>query len=195
LLVVSLTIIPYNGLLNYSGILAQEQGQFKELQYSFVKKWDSQGIENGQFNQPHSIDVDSLGNVYVADSGNSRVQKFTSDGQFITKWGSEGTKDGQFIGLHDVAADSSGKFVYTVELGNKLADKIANNRDELQDVIFAQGFGPIVDIEVGPDGYLYVLSLYEAKDKCNPNTPYSDCFLFDAKGVDGSIFRIVPKNK
>jgi aldose sugar dehydrogenase len=82
-----------------------------------------------------------------------------------------------------------------LSLDSKLADKIANNRDELQDVIFAQGFGPIVDIEVGPDGYLYVLSLYEAIDNCNPNTPYSDCFLFDAKGIDGSIFRIVPKNK
>jgi len=82
-----------------------------------------------------------------------------------------------------------------LSLDDKLADKIANNRDELQDVIFAQGFGAIVDIKVGPDGYLYILSLYEAKDKCNPNTPYSDCYKFDAKGIDGSIFRIVPKNK
>jgi hypothetical protein len=26
--------------------------------------------------------------VFVADSGNSRIQKFTNDGKFIRKWGS-----------------------------------------------------------------------------------------------------------
>jgi hypothetical protein len=29
--------------------------------------------------------------VFVADSGNSRIQKFTNDGKFIRKWGSEGS--------------------------------------------------------------------------------------------------------
>jgi glucose/arabinose dehydrogenase len=29
---------------------------------------------------------------------------------------------------------------------------------ELNDIIFAKGFGRITDIEVGPDGFLYVLS-------------------------------------
>ena len=40
--------------------------------------------------------MDSTGNVYVADTWNYRVQKFTSNGAFITKWGSEGSGDGQF---------------------------------------------------------------------------------------------------
>jgi len=82
-----------------------------------------------------------------------------------------------------------------LSLDNKLADKIANNRDELQDVIFGQGFGAIVDIKVGPDGYLYVLSLYEARDKCSPNTAFSDCYDFSSNDIHGSIFRIAPINK
>ena len=44
----------------------------------------------------HGVAVDSSGNVYVADSGNNRIQKFDSNGTFITKWGSTGTADGQF---------------------------------------------------------------------------------------------------
>jgi DNA-binding beta-propeller fold protein YncE len=56
--------------------------------------------------------------MYTADSGNNRVQKFTTDGKFITKWGTEGTKNGEFKTLHDVAVDLSGKYVYTLELGN-----------------------------------------------------------------------------
>jgi len=80
-------------------------------------------------------------------------------------------------------------------LDGKLADKMANTRDELQDVIFGRGFGAILDIKVGPDGYLYVLSLYEAKDKCSPNTAFSDCYDFSSNDIHGSIFRIVPIDK
>ena len=43
-------------------------------------------------------------------------------------------------------------------LDDPLKDRIANNQDELQKVILGQGFNGITDIEVGPDGYLYVLS-------------------------------------
>jgi glucose/arabinose dehydrogenase len=44
-------------------------------------------------------------------------------------------------------------------LNGPLADKVGNTLDELQDVIFGQGFGTITDLQIGPDGYLYVLTL------------------------------------
>lgn len=43
-------------------------------------------------------------------------------------------------------------------LAGPLSDRIANSSDELDEIIFAQGLGLITDIEVGDDGYLYVLS-------------------------------------
>lgn len=43
-------------------------------------------------------------------------------------------------------------------LQGPLSDKVANNTEELGGVMFASGFGGITDIEVGADGYLYVLS-------------------------------------
>jgi len=43
-------------------------------------------------------------------------------------------------------------------LSGPLADKIANNADETFTPWFASGFGAITDLQVGPDGYLYVLS-------------------------------------
>ena len=48
-------------------------------------------------------------------------------------------------------------------LNGSLADKVANNPNELQKggIIFGKRFGGITDIQVGPDGYLYVLSLYQ----------------------------------
>ncbi len=45
-----------------------------------------------------------------------------------------------------------------LKLSGLLSDKIANNYDELNNVIFAGGFARITDMEVGPDGNLYVLS-------------------------------------
>jgi glucose/arabinose dehydrogenase len=44
------------------------------------------------------------------------------------------------------------------ELSGKLSDKIANNNGELNDLVFANSFGKVTDMEIGPDGYLYVLS-------------------------------------
>ena len=44
-------------------------------------------------------------------------------------------------------------------LDGPMKDRVANNQDELQKAILGHGFNGITDIEVGPDGYLYVLSL------------------------------------
>lgn len=38
------------------------------------------GFGDGEFKDPRGVAVDSLGNVYVVDSGNHRVQKFSSFG-------------------------------------------------------------------------------------------------------------------
>jgi aldose sugar dehydrogenase len=43
-------------------------------------------------------------------------------------------------------------------LNNSLADKIADSDQEISNFIFGSGFAGITDMDVGPDGYLYVLS-------------------------------------
>jgi glucose/arabinose dehydrogenase len=48
-------------------------------------------------------------------------------------------------------------------LDGTLNDKVADSDIELKDVIFADGFNSITDMEVGPDGYLYILSMSEGK--------------------------------
>ena len=50
---------------------------------SFVLQWGVRGVGDGQFSGPHGIEVDAEGDVYVAETGNNVVQKFTSDGIFI----------------------------------------------------------------------------------------------------------------
>lgn len=55
----------------------------------YLFQWGSKGKGPGQFDIPHGIDVDTHGNVYVADRENSRVQVFTPDGKFIRAWTDE----------------------------------------------------------------------------------------------------------
>jgi peptidylamidoglycolate lyase len=52
----------------------------------FVKTWGTPGAGPGQFRTPHSITGDSQGRIYVADRGNSRVQRFDAEGRFIDQW-------------------------------------------------------------------------------------------------------------
>ena len=95
--------------------------------YTFSKTWGSSGTGDGQFMFPHSLAIDRYGNIYVTDTGNNRVQKFSSSGSFITKWGEEGSADGQFSQLHDIAIHPNSKFIYTVELDNHRVQKFFPN--------------------------------------------------------------------
>ena len=72
-----------------------------------------QNISGGQygFRSPEDVAVDSQGFVYVADTGNNRIQKFTNNGTFVTAWGITGNNTGMFNRPAGVAIDSK-DFVY-----------------------------------------------------------------------------------
>jgi tripartite motif-containing protein 71 len=86
------------------------------------RKWGTEGSGNGQFSHPRGIDVDSSGNVYVADVSNHRIQEFTNTGKFITKWGSQGSGNGQFQAPSDVAIDGSDN-VFVSDTSNQRIQK------------------------------------------------------------------------
>lgn len=52
--------------------------------------------------------VDGQGNIYVADTGNNRIDKLAPDGTLLAEWGTKGTAPGQFDGPRGVAVDSQG---------------------------------------------------------------------------------------
>ena len=108
----------------YAGFVWQAQEQKKAP--SFLLAWGSQGSGPGQFYNPWGVAVDSSGNVYVADYGNDRVEKFTSSGTFVTQWGSVGSGPGQFVVPVGVAVDSSGN-VYVADTGNNRVQKFTGS--------------------------------------------------------------------
>src|SRR6266540_3767266 len=91
----------------------------------FTQAWGSGGSGDGQFSYPAGLAVDAAGNVYVADSNNGRIQKFTSTGGFLTKWGSNGSGDGQFSFPAGVAVDAAGN-VYVADSSNRRIQKFTS---------------------------------------------------------------------
>ena len=69
-----------------------------------------------------------------------------------------------------------------LHLEGKLADKMANYTEDSK-LVFASGFHGITDIEVGPDGYLYILSFH--------NVTHGDRHHYYGTG---GIYRIVPSD-
>ncbi len=82
--------------------------------YSLTQEWGSVGVEDGQFRRPIGIDVDAVGNVYVADNLTGRIQKFDPQGTLLASWGGLGAGDGSFVDLIDVDVDFAGN-VYALD--------------------------------------------------------------------------------
>jgi DNA-binding beta-propeller fold protein YncE len=84
-----------------------------------VATYGERGTKPGEFNIPVMLDIDDDGNLYVVDSGNFRVQKFTQDGEYISSFGSVGRRLGQFARPKGVAVDSQmNTYVIDTAFGN-----------------------------------------------------------------------------
>jgi glucose/arabinose dehydrogenase/sugar lactone lactonase YvrE len=88
----------------------------------------SHGSATGQLNQPFGVAISSgTGNIYVADTGNNRIDKFSSSGSFITSFGSGGDHPGQFNHPSGVAIDSGTGNIYVADTGNNRIDKFSSS--------------------------------------------------------------------
>jgi sugar lactone lactonase YvrE len=126
----------------------------------FTSSFGTFGILEGAFQHPFGIDIDSLGNIYVVDSGNHRVQKFDSAGNFLSTWGSAGSGIGQFLRPTGIAVDHRDR-VYVADLLNhriQVFDTAGVFDFEIGGPGFADGqFLYPIDIAAGDTGDVYVV--------------------------------------
>jgi sugar lactone lactonase YvrE len=89
----------------------------------------SPGSEPVQFQSPHGIEVGPDGFIYVADSGNHRIQKWTAEGQFVAAWGRQSTLETEggipqgFNEPWDVAVAADGT-IYVADTWNHRIHKL-----------------------------------------------------------------------
>ncbi len=86
-------------------------------EFRFQRAWGSQGNGPDQFQYPAGIAVAADGMVFVADSGNSRIQKFTTDGSPLPGWGQLGSRAGDLNHPSGIAV-ANGR-VYVADRDNR----------------------------------------------------------------------------
>lgn len=115
----------------------------------------------GTFNEPWGIAIGKDGSVYVTDTWNHRIQKFTADGQFVKMWGyfGQGEAPEAFWGPRGLAVDSQGR-VYVTDTGNKRVVVFSPNGDFITQFgsagLDAGQFDEPVGIAIGANDLVYV---------------------------------------
>ncbi|WP_374686840.1 flippase activity-associated protein Agl23 [Promineifilum sp.] len=79
------------------------------------------GVEPGTLSSPRNVAAGPDGLIYVADSGNHRIQVFDADGTYLRGWGSFGAEPGQLNEPWGLAVDEA--FVYVADTWNHRIQK------------------------------------------------------------------------
>jgi DNA-binding beta-propeller fold protein YncE len=77
-----------------------------KLQFKFGRS----GTDEGQWlHQPTNLAVGRDGDLYIVETGNFRVARFTPDGKFVRHYGEAGQAPGQFARPKGIAIDRAGR--------------------------------------------------------------------------------------
>jgi DNA-binding beta-propeller fold protein YncE len=138
----------------------------------FIKQWGKRGTGPSEFDQPHSLAIDSRNRLFVADRANNRIQIFDLEGKFLEEWRQFSRNSGIFIDKNDMlyAADSEsnnsrkhGEWKRGIRIGSAKDGKViafipdpadANNGPmagtSAAEGVAADAAGNIFGAEVGP---------------------------------------------
>ncbi|RPH71859.1 quinoprotein glucose dehydrogenase [bacterium] len=138
----------------------EKDGLFEELSES-IEFVDFDG--NGHYSDPEFVWDKPVAPTALVFLNSDKLGKEYEDDMFVGS-----AKKGTLYHFKLVEDRKS------LSLEGDLADLVLNKKDDTDMIIFGENFGIITDLDVGPDGYLYILS--EFKDI-----------------HQGSVYRIVPK--
>jgi sugar lactone lactonase YvrE len=95
----------------------------------FLKAWGKRGSGPGEFDEPHSIAMDSKGRVFVADRKNNRIQIFDQEGKFINQWKQFGRPSGIYISKDDTLYSTDSQSDEMTNPGVKRGIRIGSAKD------------------------------------------------------------------
>jgi predicted membrane-bound mannosyltransferase/sugar lactone lactonase YvrE len=141
---------------------------------SLIHSWGSfadisQGpAPGGTFYEPWGVAQGPDGSIYVTDTWNHRIQKFTPEGEFLTMWGFFGQAESPtaFWGPRDVVVDAEGR-VHLTDTGNKrvvIFDAEGNYLNQFGSEGFDPGqFSEPVGLALDGEGRLYVADTWNQR--------------------------------
>ncbi|XP_077988508.1 tripartite motif-containing protein 2-like [Glandiceps talaboti] len=88
----------------------------------FIAKFGKHGRQQGEFQGPSFLTINSQGTAFVSDYNNHRIQVFNADCVFVYSFGKYGTKDGQLKCPNGIDIDKDG-YLYVAEQRNNRIQK------------------------------------------------------------------------
>jgi DNA-binding beta-propeller fold protein YncE len=138
----------------------EREGSLKQPVTAFQ---GGRGSGKGQFDNPRGIAIDGAGNIFVADTSNARIQKFSPNGTFVTNMGTKGRGPGQLEAPTGIAIGRTGK-LYVADAGNHRVQKLAPDGTLIAEWKGAEpGFYGPRRIAIGPDDSIYVVDQGHAR--------------------------------
>lgn len=142
--------------------------------WQYAAAWGSSGDAAGQFNSPSGIALDHHQmKVWVADTGNNRIQVFEQDGTPLWSFGAAGMAAGQFQGPQDLAFIPSPLTLLVADANNNRIQEWAINTAGTLTATYRRSFGHSgaagaealanpqgVAVDKGQEGDLYVADTY-----------------------------------
>ncbi len=95
----------------------------------FILAWGKKGSAPGEFNIPHSIDIDSTGRLFVGDRDNNRIQIFNQQGEFLGEWKQFGKPSGIAIDSDDMMYVADSQSTLKNNPGIEQAIRIGSTKD------------------------------------------------------------------
>lgn len=141
---------------------------------SLIRTWGTFGDQSlgdapmGTFNEPWGIAVAKDGTVYVSDTWNHRIQKFTPEGKPLKMWGTFGTEEtpGALYGPRGITITDDGR-VFVADTGNKRI-MIYDTNGAILGQFGSEGFdlgqfSEPTDVKFDSDGFLYVTDTWNQR--------------------------------
>jgi DNA-binding beta-propeller fold protein YncE len=117
-----------------------------------IASWGGQGSGSGQFDYPSGIAVDHVGNVYVVDVGNKRIQIFDSSGAFLRLFPTNVERNDSWPMYYAIAIANDGK-IYVSDPRNGRICTFGNDGRPAGDIPVGQEY-EAHGLAICPDGKL-----------------------------------------
>ena len=122
------------------------------------------GSAEGRFHEPRGVAVAPDGTVYVADTGNNRIQHFSAEGDLLGAWGETGSR-GQVQRAHRGGGGRRGR-VFVVDRPQQWVQVFdGGGRPPVLGRLRAEPgrFANPTGLSIGPDGGVYVADTFNAR--------------------------------
>ncbi len=157
---------------------------------SFAAAPEGEVAPTGTFNEPWDVAVGPDGTVYVADTWNHRIQRFTAEGEFLSSFGSFGQtgEPTAFWGPRAIAVDAAGR-LFVADTGNKrvvIFDADGNPLGEFGGFgLELGGLDEPVGLDLDAEGRVYVADTWNQRIQIFEELDEGNFVAVDEWPVDG----------